>query len=111
MTLAPPITPRLDDPKLEEARRVLAAKIVELQGLPFSGAQVITGVQLSDGIDTPVAHKLGRAPVWAGVSCVRNASTVGMVQEVRSTSHDPKQYVVLRADGYGATVTVSLAVL
>lgn len=86
-------------------------KIVALQRMPAAELGVLAGVQLADGVETPVAHGLGRAPKFVRESCVRGAISVGCVNHMPSTSHDPKQYVVLRADGFGATITCDLVVL
>lgn len=109
--LTPPITPRLDEPQAEEARRAIVQKVVELQKLPFASAHIVEDVELANGVETTVAHRLGRRPVFVRESCVRGAVTVGMVQEVPSTTLDRAKAVVLKASGYGATVTCSVVFL
>lgn len=106
----PPITSRLADPDAERARRELTTKIVELQTSPFAALEIIANVRLEDGVATPIPHKLGRPARWVRESCVRGASTAGLVQEVRSPKYDPASYVVLVASGYGATITCSVEV-
>lgn len=106
-----PNTPRLKEPDAENVRREHARRIVELQATPGAQLQVVTGITLEDGVETPVAHQLGRPPQWVRESCVRGASTVGLVEEVRDGAFDPAKYVVLKASGFGATITCSLAVL
>ena len=92
----------------ETARRVAEECIRELQtGRP----SVLRSIVLEDGIETAVAHKLGRAPLWVGVSCVRGAVASGRVEEVRTGSYQFAQVIVLRATGYGGPVTIDLAVL
>lgn len=94
----------------EKARRAHEDCIVELQKLPGAGLRVIAGIELADGTARPIAHKLGRAPLWVQASCVRGAVSSGRIEEVRSTN-DRTQIVVLKATGYGATVTVDVAIL
>ena len=67
-SLRAPVTPMLNDLNAERVRREHELKILELQGRPASRMEVISGVQLADGVATPVAHKLGRAPKWVSPS-------------------------------------------
>ncbi len=95
----------------EAARRVTEACIREIQDLPASGMRVLKDVTLADGIATPIAHKLGRAPAWVQSSCPRNATSTGRIVEVRNGSHNRAEVVVLTATGHGATITVDVAIL
>lgn len=91
---------------LERIRRNLAEAIRELQGLRVLRV-IREGVELADGVATPIAHNLGRrAFVW--VSPARGASTSGRIEEVRDGSYDMTKYVVLKATGFGATVLVDV---
>ena len=101
----------LADPTLERVRQEHAAAIRELQLAPAAEMRVLLSVALADGVDTPVPHGLGRAPLWVRESTVRGGVTAGFVEEIRTGSADRAKYVVLRATGYGATITVDLAVL
>jgi len=102
---------RLADPALERVRQDHAAAIGELQGLPCVALRVVTDVELADGIETPVAHGLGRPALWVRESAPRNASTTGRVDEIRTGSADRRKFVVLKATGFGATITVDVAVI
>lgn len=104
------ISTQLGDPVAERVRQDHAAAITELQGLPAVNLRIIPDVELADGVATPVAHGLGRPARWVRESCPRNPSTSGRVEEVRTGSHDRNRYVVLKASGFGATVTVDVAV-
>ncbi len=95
----------------EAARRVTEACIREIQDLPASSMRIIKDVLLAEGVATPVAHKLGRAPVWVQASVVRGATTTGRIVETRSGSYDRTQVVVLTATGHGATITVDLVAM
>lgn len=106
-----PSSQQLADPNAEAMRREHADKIRELQQMPAALLDVIPNVSLADGVDTPIAHQLGRVPSWFRESCVRGAVTAGVITEVAGTSSDPSKFLVLRADGYGATITCSLAVM
>lgn len=91
----------------ERSRRNLADAIRELQLSSFAQPTTVKDVTLADGVATPVPHKLG-VPAFAMLSPVRGAVTVGMIEEVRETQYDRTLFVVLRATGYGATVTVDV---
>jgi hypothetical protein len=101
----------LPDRTLELVRRNHAECIAELQQLPIVGSAIVAGIPLVDGVATNVPHKLGRAPIYVRESCVRGAVTTGRIEEVRSGSSDRDQVVVLKATGWGATVTVDVLVL
>ena len=101
---------RLPDPALDAVRQDHAAAIGELQNLPAASMRVIQGVELADGIATPVAHGLGRPAAWVRESCPRGAATAGLVEEIRTGTGDRRKVVVLRATGWGATITVDLLV-
>lgn len=102
---------RLPEPAAEQARQEHAAAIRELQDLPAAAARVIAGVELEDGVVTPVAHGLGRPPAFVQASCPRNPSTSGRIEEVRAGDHDRSRVVALEANGWGATITVDVLVL
>lgn len=107
--LSPVLEPRLvNDAESDRVARSHARAIGELQKLPAVGMRVIAGVELADGVDTPIAHGLGRAPVFVRESSPRNPSTSGRVEEVRSAGYDRGDVVVLRATGWGATITVDV---
>jgi hypothetical protein len=106
-----PQTRRLDDPDAEAVRRSHHDAIRELQAAPAAALRVINSIALTDGTPINVSHGLGREPIWIGPSCVRGPSAVGMVEELRNTGADRSSVVVLKASGYGATITIDLAVL
>jgi len=91
----------------ETARRVHEACILELQG---SGLRVVRDIVLEDGIERPIAHKLGRAPVWCAPSAPRGPISSGRIEEIRSTN-DRTQIAILKATGYGGPITVDVAFL
>lgn len=110
--LRPPLTPRLADSDAERVRRAHEERIVELQRQPAMELSVIRDIELANGVVTAVPHSLGRPPVWAQASLVRGApSTSGRIEDIRSTTFSRSQYVVLKATGWGVTITVDLAVL
>lgn len=110
--IRPAIAPRLDDRKVDDVVRNHKEKLVELAGRTFVNAKVVADVELADGIETPVAHGLGRAPTYVRESCPRGALANGWIVEVRDPSSpvDRSKYVVLKASGYGATITVDVQV-
>jgi hypothetical protein len=96
---------RLDDPALEANRREQDEAIAELQGIARATTGVIlVNVALEDGIDTPIAHGLGRMPKLIRHGIVRGAVTAGVISEVGRTA----ETVTLRADDFGATIRVEV---
>lgn len=111
----PPITARLADETAERIRRNHEQRLLEAEARPRP--VIIADQVLAPGANVAVAHKLGRRPQWVGVSCVRGALNVGIVRDVTAgppglfnSPVDPTQVVMLRADGYNATVTVNVLV-
>ncbi len=96
----------------DRARRELTDAVQELQRSPLAGVRVISNVSLADATATPVPHGLGKVPTFVWVSPPRGPSTSGRIEEIRSTSgtSDRKKFVTLTANGYGATITVDVAV-
>lgn len=95
---------------LERIRRNHADAIHELQLGALARATIIKDVSLANATPTPVPHRLGR-PVFAIPSPARGASSTGRIAEIRSGSYSREQFVVLQADGWGATITVDLLVV
>lgn len=106
-----PTSTVLRDPDVEQVRRDHHDRLVEIQALPAMAFRVLPGIRLENGVATPIPHGLGRRARWVGPSAPRGGSTVGSVREIRSGSYNPDRYVVLQADGWGATITVDVAVL
>ncbi len=106
--LRPGLSITLDDEKSERANRNHEGRIDELQGLPLVNARIVT-VQLADGVATPIAHGLGRTPLWVAVSVPRGALSAGFLVETRE-GVDRSKFAMLTASGYGATITIDLAV-
>ena len=104
-----PVQARLSDETAERVRRSHATAIEALQAMPASALTVISGVTLVDGIATTVKHGLGRAPRIVIHGVPRGASSTGRIDEVDNPSRS--QFLLLRATGYTATITVDLAVL
>jgi hypothetical protein len=101
------IDERTTPAELESIRRNLADALRELQGSTFARVTTVKDVALADGVSTPIPHRLGVA-AFAIPSPVRGASTSGRIEEVRDTQYDRSLFIVLRATGYGATVTVDV---
>lgn len=93
---------------LERIRRNLVDVIREEQA---RRPKFIYDVELADGVNTPIAHKLGR-PAFVTPAPVRGASSSGRIEEVRDTDvtriYPRSQFVVLKATGWGATITVDV---
>ena len=126
---APPVgvRPRLtptqdlsvDDPTVDRILDSHARGLSEIQLLPAFGLRVVQNVELVEAKNTFVAHPLGRLPVFVGVSAIRGALTAGMVRDITdgklpsifASPVDRNRFVVLRADGYGATIHVDIMVI
>ncbi len=102
---------KLADETAERVRRAHAAQIAELQKTPAVGMVVLPGVSLADGVATPIAHKLGRKPTWVMPSVPRGTTAAGYIVEVRDGTQDLGKVIVLKASGFGATITVDVAVM
>ena len=98
------------DPTLERVRKNLVDAVRELQGVPVSQGVLLRDVELEDGVETPVAHGIGRRAVVL-TSPPRGPSSSGRLEELRSSEYDPTRYALLKASGFGATVTVDIAVV
>lgn len=117
--LTAPLQLEPEDAMTKRITTSLAQGIQELQGLPAMGMRVLRDVKLEDTINTFVSHGLGRRPLWVRESCVRGAVSTGIVRDLSDGALvglftgpvDRNRYVVLRADGYGATITVDILVL
>lgn len=101
---------RLPEATAERVRQSHRDAIKELQSEPLIGTRVIRDVELANATETPIAHRLGRRAVVL-VSPPRGASSTGRIEEVRSSTYDPTKYVVLEANGHGATITVDLVLI
>lgn len=105
--LKAPTSGRLADPDAERIRRNQDERIGEIQSVPILQGRLFTDIELEDGVNTPIPHGLGRrAHVFISPAQFSSAATTGRIREVRSTVFDPTKYVVLRANGWGETITV-----
>lgn len=109
--LRTPTQPRQDDPKVERAFKDQARTVDTIAAAPGVNMAVLGAFELADGVETPIPHKLGKVPSAAWASFVRGPVTVGMIEEVTSSSWDRAKYLTLKASGYGATVTVVVVVV
>ena len=110
------IQQRVDDPVADKVIQSHADAIVELQQLPMAGASIVRNQVLPNGVEVTVPHKLGRKPAYVRESSPRGAVTAGLVRDLGATSTtgkpiDRTKVVVLRADGFGADITVDILFL
>lgn len=112
--MIPPLNITIDEntkpQDLERIRRNLAEQIRELQQQPTTFERVLADKTLADGVATQIAHGLGR-PAYVFVSPPRGGVTAGRIEEIRDTGVDRKRYIVLKATGWNATITVDVRVL
>lgn len=106
---------RLADPTAERVRASTAEAIRELQDQPAASARIFT-VTLPDNAETIVSHGLGRAPQHVSPGVVRGAAANGLLRDFGSKSPitgiivDRAKSLILRTDGFGATVTFDIEV-
>lgn len=103
------IDERTSPQDLERIRQNVTDALRELQQAPAARARIIRDIALADGVATPIAHGLGR-PAFVTHSPPRGATATGRIEEVRDGSHDRTKYVVLKATGFVATITIDLEV-
>jgi hypothetical protein len=102
---------KLDDARLEENRREHSDAIEELQRVVGRTASVLANITLEDGIDTPIAHRLGRVPSLVVPSAPRGeALTPGVITDVRGPKIDRRAVIMLRADGFGGPIVIDVEV-
>jgi len=80
-------------------------RIRELVSISILGGYRIRAIELEDATNTPIAHRIGRR-VTLLASPPIGPSTSGRIEVVEDSQFDPDKYVVLKASGYGRTVTV-----
>lgn len=102
-----PLAVRLEERDAERVRRNHEIQIREIQSVPIVGGIAVTGIDLEDGVNTPVPHGFGRrAMVLLSPPQFSGSATTGRIREVRDPSFDASRYVVLRASGWSETITV-----
>lgn len=108
----------LADRDSERARKAHALAIRELQDLPAASLRVIPGVEIPDAGTVLVAHRLGRAPAWVGVSVptAPTALTTGRIVDPGAVDFagnpiDRSKVVMLAANGWGRSIFVDVMVL
>lgn len=89
-----------------------ARAIQELQESPGARGTIFRDIDLKDTVETTIRHGLGRK-VSVFVSPVRTTGTTnGRIEEIRTAPwYEKTKTVVLKAQGFGATVTVDVWVL
>lgn len=107
--MKPLLSITLADPDSDRVRRSHADAIGDLQGSAQSAARIVENVRLADGVATPVAHGLPKAPRWVQASAPRGPISAGLIEEIR-VGTDRSRVVVLRATGYGTTISVDVMV-
>ena len=108
----PPVSARQRDAEADRVRRNSDERITELQKVPIVGGFLVRGVKLPDDVDVPVHHKLGRVPVVIpGIPyALTGTTTTGRIRDRTRvlTNFDAREYVVLRATGWGTTMYLDL---
>ena len=104
------VTPKLTDERAERARREHDEAIRELQASPLFPARIVRDVSMPDATNVIMQHGFGR-PVVAIVGAPRGASTSGRIEEIRATGYDRSKVIVLKATGWGATITADVVLV
>ena len=87
--------------------------IKELQQQPAIGMASLGDVSLPNGQTVQIAHKLGRVPTFVWTSPIKTAGvTAGTLVDVGAIlGVDRTKYIALQANGFGATIVVTVAVM
>ena len=99
---------KLADIDAERNRIETHLAIRQMQQLPSVGLRSIQNIALEDDVATTVPHGLGREPAWVCPSAPRGPASTGRIEEIRDGAHDRRTVVVLKATGWGATITIDL---
>lgn len=108
---------KLTDSDAERARDSHASAIAELQGLVAAGLIILDPVDIPNGGQVIVSHRLGREPRMVLFSPPRvEFGTPGLVAggilvDLPGNGLDRSQSLRILAAGYGCTVTVTIGVL
>ena len=116
MKFTAPLSVALNDPNAEAVRKNVDQRIGEIQALPAAGLKVIRNVVLPDGVGVRVPHGLGRKPIAAWPSFIRNAASAGVIADFEASSpsgarNEQSETISLVALGFGADITVDIVVL
>ncbi len=98
----------------ELVRRNLEERIAAQEALPFGEAQILSNVELEDGVAKRVPHGLGRKPRCVIPTLPRATGGIGSpgaIEEVQQGASDRSSALTVKATGYGVTITVDLVVL
>lgn len=101
---------RLPDEDQERVRRGTRQSIRELQVMPAATLTPLGEFELEDGVSRYIPHGLGRKPLQVMVSPPRGPSSTGRIEEIRD-GVDRSKFLVLQANGWGATIKVDVAVM
>jgi len=92
-----PVVDQVTQQAIDEVRRALMELARDVRSRDAT-------VTLPDGVPVTVKHGLGRPMLNYSISAPIGAVSVGMVSELSRTGDG----VTLQADGYGATVSISV---
>ncbi len=104
---AQPQAGRLADDQTEIARSSIEDRVRRLENAPLAGAKILRAISLEDGIQTAIPHGMGRK-VRPYLSPPATPSATGRIEDQTGLSSDypPSQYIILEANGFGATILV-----
>ena len=96
----------LEDTKAERVRVAHASAIATLQ----NARHVVSGVVLPSATLVYVSHGLGRTPSHVTLGTPQGATAAGSITQSTPSGMDTTKQLALTANGYGATVTVTVEV-
>lgn len=117
MALTQPHSIKLSDSDAERVRQSHHQAIREIQDLPIASARVIRNVTVVNNNSVTVAHGLGRAPIYVGVSAIRwdgaafiDAGTVfdWGAKDSNGFPINRAEVIVLAADNFSSAGSVTL---
>lgn len=103
---------KLSDPDAERARRSLDDRVQVIQKAAVLNGKLFENVRLPNSQDVPIRHGLGRKGiVLMGPPRASGSATTGRIREVGNqlkAQFDPKEYTVLKANGWGETIYLDI---
>lgn len=97
-----------DFPGVNDALEKIRTQVNALSEHPLLDGQLILNVDLENGVTRKINHALGRPWTNYEIGAIRGAATTGRIEWV--IGGDTSKQLWLEANGFGATVRVSLYV-
>lgn len=102
----PGTSPRVGDPETDRILQNHDRRISEVVGVPIVQGRLFRGVELPSGVDTIIRHGFGRRVSVFISPPYPSLFATGRIGWKSDDADDPKNQIMLRATGFGATVYV-----